>query len=94
MLKCIKTGFTLYVESENKHTNVDLFFDGRDLYVNKNRYFDGVPSYQIEGKCTILEVGDTYDKLMYPELDQSVIAYVSNMKYKSRIEDAFIEMFQ
>lgn len=93
MMNCIKTGFALYVVSINKHTRVDLFFDGYDLYVNKNTYFDGIPRFDIEATCVALEIGGQYDKLIDPTLKQSVIDYVKDMKYKGRAEECFIAMF-
>ncbi len=94
MMKCIKTGLTLYVTATDQHTRVDLFFDGRDLYVNKNTYFDGKPSTAIEASCTYLEVGEQYDKMMYPAVEESVIEYVDTMRHKTRAEEFFVEMFK
>lgn len=92
MMKCIKTGLTLYVTATDQHTRVDLFLDGTDLYVNKNKYFDGMPS-DLEAECLTLEIGDKYDKLNYPKFDPSVIEYVSSMEYKRWTESLFLKRF-
>lgn len=93
MMNCIKTGLTLYVSSTNQYTRVDLFFDGTDLYVNKNKYFDGIPS-DLEAECLTLDIGDKYDKLNYPKFNTSVIEYVSDMVYKGWAEELFLKRFQ
>lgn len=94
MMKCIKTGLTLYVTATDQYTRVDLFFDGVDLYVNKNTYFNGKPGCTIEASCTYLVVGDHYDKLMYPSVDQSVIEYVDTMRHKTYAEEFFVKSFK
>lgn len=91
-MKCMKTGFLIYVESENKHSYVDLFFDGKDLYVNHNIYRDGPIDFP-DGTCTSLEVGRKYDLMIKPIIDQRVIDYVCNSPLADNIEAKFKELY-
>lgn len=89
---CMKTGFLIYVESENKHAYVDLFFDGKDLYVNHNVYIDGPTDFP-DGTCTSLEVGGKYDLMVNPIIDNRVIDYVCNCPLAGTIEAKFKELY-
>ena len=92
-MKCMKTGFLIYVESENKHSRVDLFFDGKDLYVNHNVYKDGPVEYP-DGTCSALSVGGKYDLMVDPIIEQRIIDYVCNGPWFDEIEFKFKEKFQ
>lgn len=41
-----------------------------------------------------LEVGEQYDKMMYPAVEESVIEYVDTMRHKTRAEEFFVDMFK
>ncbi len=92
-MKCIKTGFMLYVESQGQYTRADLFFDGQNLYANQNTFLDGTPEIsQIEISCSSIERSS--DQLIFklnnPKINPSVIKYVENMIFKGIYEEHFI----
>ena len=93
MMKCIKTGLTLFVQDMNKHTRVDLFFDGQDVYVNHNKFIDGRPPI-VEAECVSLEVDEKHDKLIEPRISKKIIEYIDTMYFKTRFEDAFVEKYK
>lgn len=91
--RCIKTGFFLLIMGEDKCTNVDLFFDGINVLVNRSVHNPHDDSYQYEGACTELEpYDDKYDRLIAPQINQSVVDYVKKYSY-SLLDEMFIEKF-
>ena len=91
-MKCMKTGFLIYIESENKHSRVDLFFDGNSLYVNHNTYKDGPVDFP-DGTCTSLEIGGKYDLMVNPIIEQHIIDYVCDSRWAGHLENKFKKMY-
>lgn len=96
-MKCIKTGFVIYINSMNKFTRMDLFFDGIDLYSNKNEFHNGRPSdfgIKCDIECDNIHWdGNKYYKIINPVIHQCLIDYVDEMKFKGFYEDKFLAVY-
>lgn len=98
-MQCVKTGFNIYIQSLNKSTRLDLFFDGMNLYTNYNELYDGKWD-DIEITCDYIEsFARPVDRnqrfqIINPIVDQSVVEYVDSSPYKSRLDILFVEKYK
>lgn len=92
-MHCLKTGIVVHIESTGEYTNVDLFSNGYDLFINKGKKFTK-EFKAVECKVTSTEDLGKYERLINPDFEKSVIDYVKSMHYKSTYEEKFISNFE
>lgn len=92
-MQCIKTGFVLYISSLDKFARMDLFYDGMDLYSNNNDLFAGKPN-NIDVECTSISEYGRYNLINNPIVNESLIKYVDDFKYKGHYEELFLSKFK
>lgn len=92
-MHCLKTGIVVHILSTDEYTNVDLFSNGFDLFINKGT--KSKKAYRTV-ECTVTSTDDLgkYEKLVNPQFEESVIEYVEAMKFKTPYEEKFISKFK
>ena len=106
MIKCIKTGINIYIESSKTFWRVDLFSDiNGNLYTNTND-----PFYADTDSASILYENDLVDGIAKsqtpitidgkdfmlldePKFKDSVVEYISTMEFMTKYEEMFVSNF-
>ena len=90
--KCIRTGSIIYDEVNNQYAHVDLFFDGTNLYSNKNQWINGKPEEYDASFTRADDEDEKYYILFDPKITKRLYDYVDG-PYKGYIEQKFLDSF-